>query len=78
MLLNHSRCFSQIRKLRNLVKRMTHAKPWVDPDDAAKKAVLAAEELARREAAAAAAAEALLNVRALGLCQPHLCLTRPT
>ncbi len=57
---------------------MKHAKPWVDPDDAAKEAVLAAEELVRREAAAAAAAEALLNERILTPCRPHLCCSLPT
>ena len=43
----------QFRRLRNLVKRIAVAKPWMDPED---------QELARREAAAEAAAEALLHV----------------
>ena len=45
------------------MKRIQRAKPWVDPNDAARLAASAAEDLARREAVAAAAAEALLNVR---------------
>jgi len=52
----------QVRRLRQLLKRIEGAKLWLDPEAAAKAAAAAAEERARREAAAAAAAEALLNV----------------
>ena len=51
--------------MRHLVKRLTRAKPWVDPRELARQAADNASEMARREQLAAAAAEALLNVRAV-------------